>query len=149
MAIENALLSGLAGAGTVTFLNETMRRAVPQVAPRMEILGMRAAKAGLEAADIDVPPRRELIKATLGAELVSNSAYYSLVGMVDPEDAVVTGAALGLAAGVGAVLLPGPMGLGEEPSARTPATIAMTIGWYLAGGLAAGMIWKAVGKREM
>ena len=148
MVIERAALSGLAGAFTVTVLNEAVRRAAPRIAPRMEILGMRAAKAGFEAANIEVPPRRELIKETLAAEVVSNSAYYSLVGLVDPEDAIVTGTALGLAAGVGAVLLPGPMGLGEEPSARTPATIVMTVAWYLAGGLAAGMIWNAVGKRD-
>ena len=36
-----------------------------------------------------------------------------------------------LAAGLGAVALPGPLGLGEGPSRRTRATEALTIAWYL------------------
>ena len=148
MAIETALMSGLAGAATVTVLNESVRRAAPEVAPRMEILGMRALKAGFEAADADVPPRRDLIKLAFGGEVASNTAYYSLVGLARPENAVAVGAALGLAAGVGAVLLPGPMGLGEAPSTRTAGTTAMTVAWYLAGGLVAGLVAKAVGSRQ-
>lgn len=129
-----------------TVLNEVARRAAPGVAPRMEILGMRAAKAGFEAAGEDVPPRRELMKMTFAGEVVSNSAYYSLVGFARPENGLLAGGALGLAAGIGAVLLPGPMGLGDEPSSRTPETKAMTIAWYTAGGLAAGAVWNAMGR---
>ena len=145
MSVNTALASGLAGAAAVTVLNETVRRVAPEVAPRMEILGMRAAKAGFEAADREVPPRSELFKMTLAAEVLSNGAYYSLVGMVKPENAIATGAALGLAAGAGAVLLPGPMGLGEGPSARSLGTKALTLAWYLAGGLAAGFVASAMG----
>jgi hypothetical protein len=148
MAIEKALLSGLAGAATVTLLNETVRRVAPETAPRMEILGMRAMKAGFEAAEAEVPPRRELIKMAFGGEAISNTAYYSLVGLAEPESAVGVGAALGLAAGIGAVVLPGPMGLGDEPSGRSAATMAMTVAWYTMGGLAAGLVARAVG-REM
>ena len=146
--MNNLIASGLAGAATVTVLNETVRRAAPGRAPRMELLGMRAAKAGFEAADVEVPPRRQLMPMTFAAEAVSNTAYYSLVGLARPENAVLTGALLGLAAGVGAVMLPGPMGLGEGPSARSTETKLMTVAWYLAGGLAAGMVGKIVnGKR--
>ena len=148
MAMETALMSGLAGAATVTLLNETVRRVAPEVAPRMEILGMRAMKAGFVAAEAEVPPRRDLIKLAFGGEVASNTAYYSLVGMAKPENAVAVGAALGLAAGLGAVLLPGPMGLGEAPSTRTPGTTAMTIAWYLAGGLVAGLVARTISKDE-
>ena len=148
MALDTAILSGLAGAGTVTVLNESVRRVAPEIAPRMEILGMRALKAGFEAADAEVPPRRGLIKLAFGGEVASNTAYYSLVGLARPENAVAVGAALGLAAGLGAVLLPGPMGLGEEPSTRTPGTTAMTVAWYFAGGLVAGLVAKAVGGKN-
>lgn len=144
MTIERAVLSGLAGAATVTFLNETVRRFAPETAPRMEILGMRAMKAGFEAADAEVPPRGELIKMAFGGEVISNTAYYSLVGLAEPENAVGVGAALGFAAGIGAVALPGPMGLGDEPSGRSTATLAMTIGWYTMGGIAAGLVARAL-----
>ena len=142
--MNSALVSGLAGAATVTFLNETVRRVAPEVAPRMEILGMRAMKAGFEAADAEVPPRRDLIKIAFGGEVASNTAYYSLVGLAKPENAVAAGATLGLAAGLGAVFLPGPMGLGEAPSTRTAGTTAMTVAWHFAGGLVAGLVARSM-----
>ena len=46
--------------------------------------------------------------------------------------------ALGLAAGIGGVVLPGPLGLGEDASARTPQTKIITGALYLLGGLTAG-----------
>ncbi len=79
----------------------------------------------------------------LAGDIVSNALYYSLIGVAKPDNALLTGAALGTVAGVGGVLLPGPMGLGEAPTTRTPATVTMTIGWYLTGGLvtAAAFRW--------
>ena len=48
---------------------------------------------------------------------------------------------LGLAAGVGGVVLPEYLGLSSAPSARTKATQAMTIGWYTLGGVVAGLVY--------
>jgi hypothetical protein len=78
----------------------------------------------------------------LAGDLALNSLYYSLVGVGDREGAFQRGVLLGLAAGVGAVALPGPLGLGTGPSARTPATQAMTVAWYLVGGLAAAAAYR-------
>lgn len=142
MSAGMAIASGVAGAATVTVLNEVVRRVAPKSAPRMEILGMRAAKAGFESAEMKVPPRRELMAITFAAEAVSNTAYYSLVGLARPENALAAGAALGLAAGIGAVMLPGPLGLGESASSRSPQTKLLTVAWYLAGGLVAGLVRK-------
>ncbi|GAB2518032.1 hypothetical protein [Spirosoma aerophilum] len=129
-----SLGSGLAGACALTALHETVRQFVPE-APRADILGMRAIKKIMESADEEPPADDEFHNWALGGDVLSNTIYYSLIGLAKPENAVLTGAALGLAAGVGAVALPGPMGLGTAPSSRTPATAAMTIGWYLVGGL--------------
>ena len=129
----------------MTVLNEAVRRVAPEIAPRMEILGMRAAKAGFESAGVEVPPRRQLMPMTFAAEAISNTAYYSLVGFAKPENAAVTGAVLGLAAGIGAVVLPGPMGLGEMPSARSTGTKLLTVAWYFAGGVAAGLVASGIG----
>lgn len=135
-----ALASGFAGAATVTVLNEVVRRVAPESAPRMEILGMRAAKAGFEAARVEVPPRRALMPMTFAAEAISNSAYYSLVGLARPENALAAGTLLGLAAGLGAVILPARLGLGESPSSRSPQTKLLTVAWYLAGGIVTGLV---------
>jgi len=77
----------------------------------------------------------------MAADLASNSAYYSLVAAGKRERALATGAVLGLMAGVGAVLLPAPLGLGVGPTDRTMETKLMSVGLYVAGGLAAGAVY--------
>ncbi|HEX5270840.1 MAG TPA: hypothetical protein VFW33_10150 [Gemmataceae bacterium] len=136
MTTLRALGSGLAGALALTAVHETARRALAG-APRMDVLGMRGIARSLEAVGQTPPEEGRLHELALAGDILSNSLYYSMVGVGGPEGAWLRGALLGLAAGVGAVLLPGPLGLGEAPSNRTPATRAMTVGWYLLGGLAA------------
>src|SRR4051812_15813848 len=75
------------------------------------------------------PPRRGCHDRALGGDLLANGVYYSLVGAGGSEGALRRGALLGLLAGLGAVALPAPLGLGSEPSKRTPATQLMTVAW--------------------
>src|SRR5687768_11441271 len=109
MAFE-ALTGGAAGALALTLVHEAARKSIPD-APRMDVLGERAISAGLRAAGADPLPRQQLHDAALAGDLAANAAYYSLVGMGKAEGAVVRGAVLGIAAGIGAVFLPGPLGL--------------------------------------
>jgi hypothetical protein len=136
-----ALGSGLVGAVALTLIHETGRR-MRDDAPRLDVLGMRAIAKSLQAADVEQPDM-ELRDLALAGDLVSNSFYYSLIGLGKREDAWLCGAALGLAAGLGAVTLPGPLGLGPQPTERAPTTQLMTVAWYLAGGLAAAAAYRA------
>ena len=136
MQIARALGSGLAGAAAVTAVNEIARRTIPN-APRLEVLGMRALAATLRAAGRPVPDHDMLFYETLAGDLLSNALYYSQVGLGDRRGAWRRGALLGLAAGLGAALLPPKLGLGHQPAERTPATQIMTAAWYVIGGLAA------------
>lgn len=144
--ILQSLGSGFVGACALTVLHETARQFIDE-APRADILGMRAIKKVMKKVDEEPPANDELHTWALGGDVVSNALYYSLIGLAKPEHAVLTGTALGFAAGVGAVALPGPMGLGTAPSSRTPATAAMTIGWYLVGGLATAGIYTLLKRR--
>jgi len=137
----HSLASGLAGAVVLTVLHETVRRFRPD-APRADVLGMRALASGFRAAGKTPPPDDKLHPMALGGDLVANSLYYSLVGLWGAKRAVGLGAGLGALAGVGALVLPGPMGLGEAPTNRTPETQLLTVAWYLAGGLAAGAAFR-------
>lgn len=141
MKTLEAMGSGLAGACILTLLHESARRLAPE-APRVDILGRRAIEKMIRSMNQRPPSKRKLHNLALGGDIVANSLYYSLVGLGDEEQAWWCGAMLGALAGVGAVVLPGPLGLGKGPSARTPATAAMTVGWYLAGGLAAAGVYK-------
>lgn len=144
--IAQSLGSGLVGACVLTALHETVRQ-FSSDAPRADILGMRAIKKGMEKIDLEPPADDELHDWALGGDIVSNALYYSLIGLAKPKDAVVAGLGLGLAAGVGAVALPGPMGLGEAPTTRTAATTLMTVGWYLVGGLVTAGVYEWLKRR--
>jgi len=142
-----ALGSGLAGATATTLIHETVKRLAPN-APRMDLLGMNALSKVLKSTDHNVPGRTKLYGWTLAGDLVSNSLYYSLAGIGKKKGALLRGGLLGLAAGVGAVLLPKPLGLNEDYSNRTTSTKLMTIGLYLAGGLITAAVLRAIHKRQ-
>jgi hypothetical protein len=147
MGVLQSLASGLAGACAVTLVNEVARRRVPD-APRLDLLGMRALGKTARAAGQEPPEGEDLRGAALAGDLVSNTLYYSMVGVGGESNAVLKGTLLGLGAGLGAVLLPGPMGLGEDASAKTPQTAAMTVAWYVAGGLAAAGVYSLMSRSE-
>jgi hypothetical protein len=147
MSTLEALGSGLVGATALTAIHESARRTFSD-APRMDVLGERAIAGSMRLIHRNPPPEEQLHTAALVGDVVSNSLYYSLIGLGDPRTAVVRGALLGLAAGLGGVYLPGPMGLGSSPSARTPATKAMTVAWYTAGGVAAGIAFQLMHRRQ-
>ncbi|HEV7891713.1 MAG TPA: hypothetical protein VGP08_13815 [Pyrinomonadaceae bacterium] len=140
-----ALGSGLMGAFTLTLVHEAARRFIDD-APRMDVVGMRAITKAMEAAGTEPPV--PLHEAALVGDIVTNSLYYGLVGLGDSKDALRNGAILGLAAGLGAVFLPEPLGLGRQPTEDSPQTELMTVAWYILGGLAAGAAYSALGSDD-
>lgn len=127
---------GLTGAVTVTVLNEGVRRVLPH-APRIEVIGERALAGSLEALHVTPPRGDALYRWTLLGDLVSNTLYFGLVGLGARQGVWERGGLLGLVAGVGAITLPRPLGLGRQPGAHSPMTPLLTATWYLAGGLVA------------
>jgi hypothetical protein len=140
-----ALLSGGAGAVALTLLHQTLK-ASRSDAPRADALGREALRKGFEAAGKEPPAEDTLQLAALCGDLAGNTLYYSAVGLTEPENGMRTGALLGLAAGAGAVLLPGPLGFDESATNRTVQTQAMALGIYLAGGLVAGLVYRAMAR---
>jgi hypothetical protein len=140
-----ALGSGLVGAFALTLVHETARRYIDD-APRMDVVGLRAIARTMQAAGADPPV--PLHEAALVGDLVTNSLYYGLVGLGGRENAVRNGALLGLAAGLGAVFLPEPLGLGRQPAKNSTETNLLTVAFYLLGGLAAGAAYQALSAGE-
>jgi hypothetical protein len=145
MKLLSSLAAGFTGAIALTVLHETVRRLRPEDAPRMDVLGMRGLRKLLGKARAPQPDDDTLFNLTMAGDILSNGLYYTLVG--SGKHAVSRGLALGVLAGAGGVLLPGPLGLGEAPSNRTPQTQAMTVAWYTVGGLVAGAVASALRKR--
>ncbi|HWI91225.1 MAG TPA: hypothetical protein VNT20_08110 [Flavisolibacter sp.] len=142
-----SLGGGLAGACAVTLIHESVRKIVPK-APRMDLLGMNAISKGLNAAGIKTPTGNKLYTMALAGDILSNSIYYALAGTGDEKNIWLKSSMLGLAAGIGAVLLPGPLGLEEKHSARSTETKLMTIGLYVTGALVATVIMKLMAKKK-
>lgn len=146
MKLLPSLAAGLAGAVALNILHETVRHLRPADAPRMDVLGMRGLRKLLGKADAPQPDEDTLFGMTMAGDVISNALYYSLVG--SGRHTVRRGLLLGLAAGAGGVLLPGPLGLGEAPSNRTPQTKAMTVAWYTVGGVVAGALAQALRRQR-
>lgn len=142
-----ALGSGLAGAATMTLIHEAVKRVVPN-APRMDLLGMNALSKMMRNAGKNPPGRKSLYAWTMAGDIMSNALYYSLAGVGKGKNALIKGSILGLAAGVGAVLLPKPLGLNEEYSNRTASTKLMTVALYVAGGLITAAVLRALHKNQ-
>ena len=140
--------AGLTGAIALTAVHETARRVVPH-APRMDVIGTRAIARPLRAAGRTPPRYRTLHRAALAGDLVSNALYYSLIGLTGPRrTALPRGLLFGLAAGVGAALLPPVLGLGKIPHRKSPITELLTVAWYTLGGLAAAGALRAGADRD-
>lgn len=136
-----ALISGGAGAGTVTGVHQLARKAV-HGAPRMDIAGMRALRKW--APQFNKLRRRQQYRATLAGDLVGNTLYYALVGAGRPRAPLLRGTLLGAVAGIGAVYLTPALGLGRRPVRRRAQTPWMAFAWYLLGGVAAGALQRAL-----
>jgi hypothetical protein len=145
--LTNALLSGLGGAVALNVLHETARQVVPE-APRVDILGKRGIIKITKATGLPTPTGNTLYATAMAGDITSNALYYSLIGLAKPRAVWPLGAVLGMLAGAGAVTLPEPMGLGDEPVRRTSATAAMTVAWYTVGGLATAAIFSWLNRRS-
>jgi hypothetical protein len=142
-----ALEGGLGGAFALTVVHELVKRAVPQ-APRLDLLGMSALAKLLKSLGKNPPREQSLYYITMAGDIVSNSLYYSLAGIGKKKNSVLRGTILGFVAGLGAVLLPEPLGLNSSYSKRTVPTQLMTVAWYTLGGFVSALIMKKLESRK-
>ncbi|GAC1560602.1 MAG: hypothetical protein NVS3B17_12490 [Vulcanimicrobiaceae bacterium] len=100
---------------------------------------MQALARATQGVGGTAPRGRLLYGFTFICDLASNGAYFALVatGGRTVKGTLALGAGLGLLAGIGAVVLPRPLGLTSETTSRTSSTALQTIALYTAGGLAA------------
>lgn len=129
-------LGGLAGACTLTLLNESIKK-IDKDAPRMDLLGMNAVARLMKGNNILTQTADKLFPVALAGDLVSNSLYYSMADAGNRKKTLIRGSLLGLGAGLGAVMLPKSLGLNDEATTRTFKTKVLTVTWYVLGGLVA------------
>jgi hypothetical protein len=81
-----------------------------------------------------------LHQLALAGDLLSNSVYYSVIAAPTRKATWLRAAVLGTAAGLCALLLPERLGLGAPQHSDQRSNQLMTVGWYLAGALAAAVV---------
>jgi hypothetical protein len=131
-----SLASGVVGALALTAIHEVGRRRIAS-APRMDEVAMRVLRKILPGEHRD--PKR-LHQLALAGDLLSNSVYYSVIAAPTRKATWTRAGVLGTAAGLCALFLPARMGLGAPQNSHRRANQFMTVGWYLAGALAAAFV---------
>lgn len=143
MSIIKNLIAGLGGAIALNILHESLKRTNGNM-PRVDLLGEEAMQKTLHLAGTEIEDEDNLYKATLAGDIVSNTIYYSFIGSGGGKSVWRKAITSGLAAGIGAVTLPKPMGLNPAPVARNTQVKTLTVAYYLAGALVTGCIIKAM-----
>lgn len=139
MNTTRSLAGGLAGALLLTGMHQLVRY-LDKDAPRMDLLGEEVIKKSLKQAGVKPPEGKRLYYTTLAGDILANSLYYSLAGAGRTKNTWVRGINLGLAAGLGGILLPKPLGLNPVYSNKTTRTRLLTVAYYLLGGLASAAV---------
>jgi hypothetical protein len=145
MNLIKNIIGGLAGAVTLNTLHQTVKQ-LDHDAPRVDLVGEEALTKGMEAMNLTPPTGNTLFTATLIGDIISNGLYYSTIGLGKKKYLLLRGAAVGLAAGIGALTLTEPMGLSDAPVTRTEKTKVLTVGYYLLGGIVTALTIKALRK---
>lgn len=141
------LLAGLGGAVALNIIHESLKNKSKD-APRVDLLGEEALQKTVEYFGGEISDKKTLYKATLASDILSNAMYYSMIGNGNPKHLWVRAVSYGVAAGVGAITLPEPLGLNPEPVTKTRTSQALTVGYYVAGALVTAGILRAVIKKK-
>lgn len=142
----NAFVAGSAGAATLTLAHEALRQLVKDP-PRMDLVGMSALSRILRSLGLEVPRREKLRGYTLLADLVANAIYFAPIA-ASRRFTIARGAMLGAVAGLGAVVLTPMLGLPKRHRGTDARGQLLTIGLYVAGGIASAAMAALLRRRE-
>ena len=85
MRLWRAIGSGFAGACAMTLVHQAARKLTPN-APRLDVLGMRAIVKSLHKMEQTPPQGETLYDWAFAADLASNTALFSLVGVGEERE---------------------------------------------------------------
>lgn len=147
MSTAKNLLAGLGGAIALNILHESLKKTDSGM-PRVDLVGEEALQKILHYFGTHISGKDNLYAATLGGDLVSNTLYYSAIGAGGTEGIWPRALALGLSGGIGALVLPEPMGLDPEPVTKTTKSKVLTVAYYAAGALVTAAIIKMLDRKN-
>ncbi|WP_294219759.1 hypothetical protein [uncultured Chryseobacterium sp.] len=131
------IIAGLGGALALSLLHETIRKNFDNV-PEINKVGEEALNKVLDKADMKITSHDQLYAATLAGDVIGNGMYYATTATSGFN------IASGLAMGLGALALPGKVGLDENPVAETTQKKVMTVAYYLFGAIVTKFIYDKI-----
>lgn len=131
------ILAGLGGAIALNIVHEIIRKNFDNV-PEVNKVGEEALNKALTTIDMKITDKDQLYGATLAGDVLSNGIYYAATATTGFD--MVSG----VAAGLGAVLLPKKMGLDDSPVAESNQKKIMTVGYYLFGAVVTKLIYDKI-----
>lgn len=100
-------------------------------------MGEEALKKVTDSTALEISDPDKLYAATLAGDIVSNAIYYGTT-------ATNHNFASGIAAGIGAIVLPQKMGLNDHPVAENNKKKFMTVGYYIFGAMVTKFIYDKI-----
>ena len=107
-----ASAAGVLGAFVLTAPHQTLKSGTTK-APALDTLGMQSIQRGAQA--LNQRPPEKLYEVAIAGDIISNAAYFAMVGIFGRVAAPITGTALGVVAGLGAIALPPHLGWMQMP----------------------------------
>jgi len=147
MILSRNILGGLAGAVVLNVVHQLAKK-VDKDAPHIDKIGEEAVSKSIKTAGYHPPKGDKLFLSTLVSDLVANSVFYSLIGKSGKKNLLLRGLVFGAVAGIGALNVTKPIGLDDRPVNKTNKTKAMTIAWYVLGGVATAYALKLLNKNR-
>jgi hypothetical protein len=99
--LASSIIGGIAGAVALNILHQTVRQ-FRHDAPRVDLIGEEGLTIAMKKASLEPLKGNALFAATMAADLLSNAAYYTMIGLGKKKYLLYHGAAHGLCAGIGA-----------------------------------------------
>ncbi len=147
MRIVTSLAGGLAGALSITLMQELLRRIDPS-APRIDLLRKQATFRIVDKFNNGAEPADAIAvnRYSVAGDIISNTLYFSLTATAGKK-ALPVGSLLGIGMGTGALVLPSKLGLNGYFTGGTRKRKLMTIGMYLLGGLVAAAVSRCLNNK--
>ena len=139
------MIAGLGGALVLTLLNESLKN-VDRKMPRVDLVGEEALAKASAFFGSEIKDKNILYKGSLVGDIISNTAYFSLISGKSKQ-LWTKAASAGFLAGIAAVSLPKQLGLDEDPVAKCLTTKALTVGYYMLGAFATAGILSLIQKK--
>lgn len=139
------IIGGLAGAIVLTLLNESLKN-VNEDMPHIDLVGKEVVAKTAEYFGIDIENKESLANTALISDIISNTAYYSLING-ENEELWLKAASAGILAGLGTVKLTDKIGLNDKTVTKSFTTKALVVGYYLIGALTTAAVIRLMEKK--